>query len=26
VLVLMTVGMNGVAIWLRYRFRKKIKW
>ena len=26
VLVLMTVSMNGVAIWLRYRFRKKIKW
>lgn len=26
VLVLMTVGMNGIAIWLRYRFRKKIKW
>ncbi len=26
ILVLMTVGMNGVAIWLRYRFRKKIKW
>jgi len=26
VLVLMTVGMNAVAIWLRYRFRKKIKW
>jgi len=26
VLVVMTVGMNGVAIWLRYRFRKKIKW
>ena len=26
ILVLMTVGMNAVAIWLRYRFRKKIKW
>lgn len=26
VLVLMTVGMNAFAIWLRYRFRKKIKW
>jgi phosphate transport system permease protein len=26
VLVLMTVSMNGIAIWLRYRFRKKIKW
>jgi phosphate transport system permease protein len=26
VLVLMTVGMNAAAIWLRYRFRKKIKW
>jgi phosphate transport system permease protein len=26
VLVLMTVGMNALAIWLRYRFRKKIKW
>ena len=26
VLVLMTVGMNAVAIWLRYRYRKKIKW
>ncbi len=26
ILVLMTVGMNAVAIWLRYRYRKKIKW
>ena len=26
ILVLMTVSMNAVAIWLRYRFRKKIKW
>jgi phosphate transport system permease protein len=26
VLVLMTLGMNGLAIWLRYRLRKKIKW
>ena len=26
VLVLMTVGMNAFAIWLRYRYRKKIKW
>jgi phosphate transport system permease protein len=26
VLVLMTLGMNAVAIWLRYRLRKKIKW
>jgi phosphate transport system permease protein len=26
ILVVMTVGMNGLAIWLRYRFRKKIKW
>jgi phosphate transport system permease protein len=26
VLVLMTLGMNALAIWLRYRFRKKIKW
>lgn len=26
VLVLMTLAMNGLAIWLRYRLRKKIKW
>jgi phosphate transport system permease protein len=26
VLVLMTLAMNGAAIWLRYRLRKNIKW
>lgn len=26
VLVLMTLAMNGAAIWLRYRMRKNIKW
>jgi phosphate transport system permease protein len=26
VLVLMTLAMNGVAIWLRYRLRRNIKW
>lgn len=26
VLVLMTLTMNGLAIWLRYRLRKNIKW
>jgi phosphate transport system permease protein len=26
VLVLMTLGMNALAIWLRYRLRKRIKW
>lgn len=26
VLVLMTLSMNGLAIWLRYRLRKNIKW
>jgi phosphate transport system permease protein len=26
VLVLMTLGMNAAAIWLRYRLRKNIKW
>ncbi|NDY89602.1 phosphate ABC transporter permease PstA [Ideonella livida] len=26
VLVFMTVGMNALAIWLRYRLRKNIKW
>jgi phosphate transport system permease protein len=26
VLVVMTLGMNGLAIWLRYRLRKNIKW
>jgi len=26
VLVLMTLAMNGLAIWLRYRLRKKLKW
>jgi len=25
-LVLMTLAMNGLAIWLRYNLRKKIKW
>lgn len=26
ILVLMTLAMNGVAIWLRYRLRRNIKW
>jgi len=26
VLVFMTLAMNGLAIWLRYRLRKNIKW
>jgi phosphate transport system permease protein len=26
ILVLMTLAMNGTAIWLRYRLRKNIKW
>lgn len=26
VLILMTLAMNGVAIYIRYRFRKKIRW
>jgi phosphate transport system permease protein len=26
ILVVMTVSMNALAIWLRYRFRKKVKW
>jgi phosphate transport system permease protein len=26
VLVFMTLGMNALAIWLRYRMRKNIKW
>jgi phosphate transport system permease protein len=26
VLIVMTLAMNAVAIWLRYRFRKRIKW
>lgn len=26
VLVLMTLGMNAIAIWLRYRWRKNINW
>ena len=26
VLVIMTLGMNAIAIWLRYRLRKNIKW
>ena len=26
VLVVLTLGMNGVAIWLRYRLRKNINW
>ena len=24
--IVMTLAMNGVAIWLRYRLRRKIKW
>jgi phosphate transport system permease protein len=24
--VVMTLGMNALAIWLRYRLRKNIKW
>jgi phosphate transport system permease protein len=26
ILLAMTLGMNAVAIWIRYRFRKKINW
>jgi phosphate transport system permease protein len=26
VLLIMTLGMNALAIWLRYRLRKNIKW
>ena len=26
VLIVVTLGMNGMAIWLRYRLRKAIKW
>jgi phosphate transport system permease protein len=26
VIIVMTLAMNAVAIWLRYRFRKRIKW
>jgi phosphate transport system permease protein len=26
ILLAMTLAMNGVAIWIRYRFRKKINW
>lgn len=26
ILLTMTLAMNGTAIWLRYRFRKRIKW
>jgi phosphate transport system permease protein len=26
VLVVMTLAMNGFAIWLRYRLRKNLKW
>ncbi len=26
VLIAMTLSMNAIAIWIRYRFRKKIKW
>ena len=26
VLIVMTLVMNGLAIWLRFRFRKRIKW
>lgn len=26
VLIVMTLAMNGIAIWLRYRYRKRIKW
>jgi phosphate transport system permease protein len=26
VLVFMTLGMNGLAIWLRYRLRRNLKW
>jgi len=26
VLVIMTLAMNGAAIWLRYRLRRNLKW
>jgi phosphate transport system permease protein len=26
VLIVMTLAMNAFAIWLRFRFRKRIKW
>jgi phosphate transport system permease protein len=26
VLVVMTLSMNAIAIWIRYHFRKRIKW
>jgi phosphate transport system permease protein len=26
ILLAMTLTMNGIAIWIRYRFRKKINW
>ena len=26
VLLAMTLAMNAIAIWIRYRFRKKINW
>jgi phosphate transport system permease protein len=26
VLMVMTLAMNGIAIYFRYRFRKRIKW
>lgn len=26
VLIFMTLGMNAVAIYLRYQFRKRVKW
>jgi phosphate transport system permease protein len=26
VLLVMTLAMNGLAIYIRYKFRKKIKW
>jgi len=26
VLLIMTLAMNALAIWLRYRIRRKIKW
>ena len=26
VLIVMTLAMNGVAIWIRYRYRERIKW
>jgi phosphate transport system permease protein len=26
ILLVMTLSMNGIAIWIRYKFRKKVKW